>query len=495
MVRLRVNLGSMVATAYDRVRYPGLTFAQTHPTATGVFAALFGRRFAPFGASRVLEIGCGEGVNLINMALGAPQAEFVGVDLAAEPVARARATARSCSLANVSFHVRDLVDMGASFGQFDYIVAHGVYAWVRARVRDAILRVVSERLSADGLALISYNALPGSRIREAIRDMLLYVTKGVEDPKAKLDLARSFLAEQIEAWSDAEADESAMKSEARRLLDRRPGVLYHDELADSYAPQLLSDVAGAAAKFGLAYLCDAQPHLSEEALFPSDAYAATRERSGGDWVRFEQLADFRAMRRFHYSIFTLGAGADRRREAARLRGLWACAELTVDEADAKAPDGAVFQTGHGVKLTTNDPALAQFLATLGQVFPLGAPLDRACESPPLADHIFRLFARQAIQLSTAQTPLVTVPGERPKVSALARVQAAAGEKLLATLRHVMIQIDDPFVRALIPLIGGTRTRGELALEIARRNDVSVAAASAQLGEILTKLARAGLMAG
>ena len=50
-----------MANAYDRVCYPSLTFAQTHPMATGVFAAMFGRRFAPFGASRVLEIGCGSG--------------------------------------------------------------------------------------------------------------------------------------------------------------------------------------------------------------------------------------------------------------------------------------------------------------------------------------------------------------------------------------------------------------------------------------------------
>ena len=42
---------------------------------------------------------------------------------------------------------------------------------------------------------------------------------------------------------------------------------------------------------------------------------------------------------------------------------------------------------------------------------------------------------------------------------------------------------------------GTRTRGELALEIARRHDVCVTEASAQLDEMLTKCARAGLMAG
>ena len=266
-----------MANLYDRVRYPHLVFPQTHPLATGAFAALFGRRFVPFAASRVLEIGCGEGVNLINMALGAPEAEFVGVDLAERPIALARAAARGCGLANVVFHARDLIDVDASYGRFDYIIAHGVYSWVSARVREGLMRVVAERLSADGLALISYNALPGSRRRQAIRDMLLFVTKGVEDPEAKLSLARSFLSQRIEAWSDGEAEEYTMKSEARRILDRAPEVLFHDELGEDYAPQLLSDVVAAAAQHGLTYLCDAQPNLSEEALFPSDPLAGTRE--------------------------------------------------------------------------------------------------------------------------------------------------------------------------------------------------------------------------
>ena len=248
--------------SYDRVRYPSVTFAVLHPTALGVFAALFGRRFTPFAASRVLEIGCGEGVNLINMALGAPQAEFVGVDLSEQSIAQARATALSCGCANVRFDVRDLVDVDASYGAFDTIVAHGVYAWVPQSVRQALFRVIEERLAGKGLAVVSYNVLPGSRLRQAIWDMLMYVTKEVGDPEAKLERARSFITDEIATWPDGESDENAVKSEARRLLDHPPEILYHDELAEHYAPQMLTDVVETARGFGLEYLADAQPGLS-----------------------------------------------------------------------------------------------------------------------------------------------------------------------------------------------------------------------------------------
>jgi SAM-dependent methyltransferase len=480
-----------MVSAYDRVRYPSLTFAATNPVSTGALAALFGRPFVPFARSRVLEIGCGEGVNLINLALISPQAQFVGVDLSTDAIARARAMAESCGSANVSFHARDLIEVDAAFGRFDYILAHGVYAWVSPPVRQAVFRVIGERLSADGLALVSYNVQPGSRLRQALRDMLFYLIKDIEDPAAKLKVARSFLTEQIEVWSDTQADESAVKGEARRMLDHPIEVLYHDELAEDYAPELLTDVVEAAARFGLTYFCDAQPALSEPILFPSDAFTALRERAGGDWVRIEQLTDFRTLRRFRYSIFGLGR-VDRRWDAARLRGLVACGEMTVVRADPEVEDGAAFEAGR-IKIRTNDPTLAQFLAKLAEAFPLCLPLEPVAQTPSLGDRILRLFAREAIELYTAPPPLVAVPGERPVASPLARLQAANGESLLATLRHTMIQIDDPSVRALVPLIDGGRTRAELADEIVRRNDVSRAEASEQLDEILAKFARAGLM--
>jgi hypothetical protein len=155
----------------------------------------------------------------------------------------------------------------------------------------------------------------------------------------------------------------------------------------------------------------------------------------------------------------------------------------------------VFEAGPRVKIKTHDPKLARFLTALAAAFPLAVPLDAASENRVLAEHIFRLFVGQVIQLYTGQLPLVAVPGERPNVSLLARVQAENGGAALATLRHNMIRIEEASVIALVPLIDGTRTRGELALEIARRDDVSTPVASARLDEILARFARAGLMAG
>ena len=169
--------------------------------------------------------------------------------------------------------------------------------------------------------------------------------------------------------------------------------------------------------------------------------------------------------------------------------------MTVIEADPLAPDGAAFKAANNARIKTRDPELSAFLVTLAAAFPLAVPLDPASESPNLAKHIFRLFANQLIQVTTGQWPLVAVPGERPKASALARLQAANGGSMVATLRSHIAQIEDAPTRALLPLMDGTRTRHELTLEMIQRDKISYEVASTRLDEILTTFAQAGLLAG
>ena len=475
------------------IRYPSQVYGQTHPAAIGAIATLLGREVAPIGAARVLDIGCGEGVNLIAMAVAAPGAEFVGVDIDEPAIAEARTTAMQCGAANAAFHALDLSDIGARFGDFDYIIAHGVYAWTPEAVRTALMRVIRERLRSRGLAFVSFNALPGARLRQAVRDMLVTATDGVDDTAEKLAVARAFLTEQIEAWSDTEADESALKSVAKGILRKAPEVIYHDEFAAGYAPEMLSQVIARAKPFGLAYLCDVEPNLSAEAFFPTEPFATLRARSGGDWARFEQFADFRNLRPFRNALFARGGAPDARREAARLRGLWASAELTIESADPDAPEGAAFASSGGAKIRTNNPALAGLLTRLAEAFPLALPLEAEPDLDALADRLYQLCVTHVVRLLTAPQPFAARPGDRPKANALARVQAGRGESQLATMRHAMIRIDEPSMLAFVPLMDGSRTRAELAQDFGRLFAVAPDEAERRLDESLAELGRRGLM--
>jgi cyclopropane fatty-acyl-phospholipid synthase-like methyltransferase len=83
-----------MTTVYDVVRYPGHAFPQTHPDRLAALAVLFGLDAPPPAGCRLLEIGCGDGGNLLPMAVGLPHATVVGFDTSARSRGRVRWRAR-----------------------------------------------------------------------------------------------------------------------------------------------------------------------------------------------------------------------------------------------------------------------------------------------------------------------------------------------------------------------------------------------------------------
>src|SRR5262249_54013764 len=114
-------------------------FRQSHPGRLATIARLFGMTPAAVENCRVLELGCGDGGNVIPMAYTLRGSEFVGVDLGARGIEKGRELAAALSLSNVRLECRDIFDSG-DLGKFDYIVAHGVYSWVPSEVQQRCWR-------------------------------------------------------------------------------------------------------------------------------------------------------------------------------------------------------------------------------------------------------------------------------------------------------------------------------------------------------------------
>src|SRR5262249_11468180 len=132
-------------TAYDAVAYPTPPIPQTHPDRLATLATLFGMTPAPVDNCRVLELGCGDGGNLIAMAVGLPGSAFVGVDRAPTAITQAKEEARTLGLANVEFHCADLLEWTPRQGLFDYVIAHGLFSWVPEAVRLRVLQLCRDQ--------------------------------------------------------------------------------------------------------------------------------------------------------------------------------------------------------------------------------------------------------------------------------------------------------------------------------------------------------------
>ena len=180
--------------SYDAVPYRRQSYACTHPDRLASLAILLGLTPAPVDRCRVLEIGCASGDNLIPMAQTLPESQFVGIDLSERQIAVGQADIRALGLPNITLRQLDLLDVNAAqFGQFDYIIAHGVYSWVPPAVRDKLLAICQDHLAPSGIAYISYNVYPGWHFVEAVRHMMLYRTRGEAEPQRRAAQARSML--------------------------------------------------------------------------------------------------------------------------------------------------------------------------------------------------------------------------------------------------------------------------------------------------------------
>lgn len=120
-----------------------------------MLARLHGLDPGPVGRARILDIGTSEGGNIIPLALTMPEAGFTGIDLAAVPVERGSRVIADLGLKNIRLLQKDLLEVDASFGKFDYIIAHGIYGWTPREVSDKVLALARELLTPNGVAFVS----------------------------------------------------------------------------------------------------------------------------------------------------------------------------------------------------------------------------------------------------------------------------------------------------------------------------------------------------
>jgi cyclopropane fatty-acyl-phospholipid synthase-like methyltransferase len=186
-------------TSYDEVPYESHPYPQTHPDRLATVAKLLGLNPAMPDKCRVLELGCAGGGNLIPMAYGLPESQFLGVDLSRVQIDQGLEMIKALGLKNIQLRHQSIVDIGPDIGKFDYIICHGVYSWVPTAVQDAILGVCYRHLLPRGIAYISYNTYPGWHMRGMIRHMVSYHARQFAEPAMRVKQARNaprfFLAE------------------------------------------------------------------------------------------------------------------------------------------------------------------------------------------------------------------------------------------------------------------------------------------------------------
>jgi methyltransferase-like protein len=478
------TLTSKLSRYYDEVPYDSHPFPQTAMEHLEALAYLFGLDAPGPAKSRVLELGCAAGGNLIPFAARHPDARAMGVDLSSVQVAQGEAAIAQAGLSNIELKAFDIADIDASFGQFDYIVCHGVYSWVPGPVQEAILRICSQNLAPNGVAYISYNVYPGWKAREIVRDAMILRGGPRDTPEEKLSYARGML-EFLEQSARADSVLKKTLEETMPLVrSASSSYLLHEFLEPCNAPCYFKEFVARAEARGLAYLCDAEPSTMFVQNYGDKVREPLLRECGGSQVLMEQYLDFLVNRTFRQTLLVRQANAASvryRLDPARVGALEFAGVFAPEDGSAFTLDAnaQVCDALRGLKVTPRLPVHKAVAQLLNAAYPasmsLHALVDAASQrggqapaavEPVVMAMLEELLILGALRIRRSAVPVAGVvsgmPVALPAVRGAPSLRlGAGGNASVCNQWHEPVSLS-PLERSLLPLLDGAHSHVALA---------------------------------
>lgn len=121
--------------SYDLIPYDAEPFPDARPAYLAGLARLHGLAPAAPAGADVLEIGGATGGHLIPLAWYNPDARFTGIELSQQQVLTGQRLIDALGLDNCVLHCADFTQWPLAPESADYVIAHGLYSWIRPRPR------------------------------------------------------------------------------------------------------------------------------------------------------------------------------------------------------------------------------------------------------------------------------------------------------------------------------------------------------------------------
>ncbi len=473
------NAAQTLVSAYNVIPYHLQSFSGSHPWHLASIASLCGLQAKDPESCRVLELGCGRGVNTAAMALDLPDSEFVGVDLSKVHIEDAQKLSAQLELKNTSFHHQDIREIGGEHGKFDYILVLGVYSWVPASVRERILSLCKDCLNPDGVVMINYSVNPGSLMTGVMREIMLYHLHQIEHPQDRLESSLDFLNFLANESPESSGFSGAFSRMAKSQADD-PQNFYHEHLNIESVAFYFHEFAHAAGVHGLQYLAE-----SSRPEIPFDFSPTLKHELAQvpDIVRREQYLDFllnkgaRQTMLCHHEV-----QLDRNKRKQLLDRVY-IASAAIPDTEHINPNSDLpvsFKIDGIGQINTAHPMTKAVMQILFQSWPMGLRIDdlwnsalellnarnreivtaNTGEKESLIDMLLHSYQRGLVYLRLNQPNCTAKIEETPEVSRLAQLQISEYGDKVTTQLHETIKLTE-FGIHLLPLLDGTRNRQAL----------------------------------
>ncbi len=482
---VRASTPAAAHTLYDDVYYPGHVYEHTHPNQLATLAKLYGMTPVPIERCRVLELGCGVGGNLLPMACQYPDSTFVGVDLSGVTIERGKRNVTALGLSNIQLLHRDIMDVDPNFGQFDYIVAHGVYSWVPPEVRRKMMTIFKQNLSPNGVCYVSYNAHPFSHLRDLSRDMMLFHTRHLSGMKEKTAQARAIMKFLSDGSKADSVHGAIMRDQYNRVSKMPEEVLFHDDLNEIATAFLLHQVVEDAAPHGLQYLSDADFSRRSIATYSEEVRATLQRFPDSEFMARDQYQDFIDGNGFRRTLLCHdNIALNRKIDMDFVTQFYLLSTTEPVEAKWSLTDESPlgFETQSGSSLTVSKPLLKAAYYALGKAWPQALSFTELLERcrallkgsisvsdddvQTLVEAMHVLACSGEVSFRINRPFVMKAISDRPEASPLARKQSESGT-LVTNVLHQAVRLKDDRTRSFLQLLDGTRTVAQIIAEMTR----------------------------
>jgi len=474
-----------VTNSYDDVPYWGHPYRESHPDQLMTMTRMFGLEAPDVDRSRVLELGCASGANLIPMAVSIPGSTFLGIDLSHRQIDVGQTAISSLGLTNIKLVHGSIDSIGADHGLFDYIICHGVYSWVPRHIQDHILRICRENLTPNGVAYVSYNTHPGWFMRGMVRQMMKFHSRRFSDPQTQLGQACALL--EFLSTASSAVDETYCASLCRELnllKQCNDSYIYHEHLEENNEPLFFHEFNARAEAAGLRYL--SEPHLSE--MVPVNIpveIADVLGQIGMNIVEFEQYFDFVKNRTFRRTLLCHTERIpDREVGPKRFQQFRFASPLKRRGKGNEwgANEAWEFSSGGDTHVTVTSSVHKALLTVLEQIWPAsmaGHELVHSAQKmwndsnhgnnpesidlTAIAEMVLPLYLRNLIEISLSTPRFQRSVSDHPEASPYARYQAKSS-MIVTNLRQERVQLG-ALVHQLIQHLDGKCDRSTLELHI------------------------------
>ena len=450
---------------YDEVPYVSVPIQPTRPENLRAVATLHGLQAPSVSTARILELGCAMGGNLMPVAMRFPSAHCLGIDLSGNQIRDGQELVATCGgLPNLELRHASITDIDRTWGVFDYIIAHGVYSWVPDEVRDAIMRVCRENLAPNGVAMLSFNAYPGWKAREFVRDAMIFAAKDETQSDQRLAKGREMVS-LLESLAEDNTAITAAVSSTREQLKGNAAYLQHEFMEPFNQPLYLTQFVDQAREQGLEYLGDADMPTMFVENYPEPMLKALDEFKPTTAVAAQQFLDFPVVRNFRMGLVTHAdaiAGLTGRVGTMQGRYFYGAFENEFDEQGNPLPD--VFKDQFGLQYRAENPLFLMVAEILTRVAPATLSFAQVCQAilqrvhatpaqvQDAVDGILRMMVMRGSVISPDEPNLVAPqvdekplvhPFERARIRLQMEQQPNKPRYDAWTLTHLNVELD-PF---------------------------------------------------